>query len=214
MDSLDALNADLVRHPSPAAFSAYGASAQYSNADALVISTLSDDAGANDVDFRPSYKALSLTAQEILNKLNEMLKGRLPDGIESLTPEEVTPDATAERIVTGIAAMYDGFVKSNPDLAPEEALDRFLAAARSGVDQGYSDAYEILDGLGAFQFDGVEDGISQTKSLIEEKLAAFEKTKRDAITGAANVTSSTAASVRDEVLSGAGSIVRSINTVA
>jgi Domain of unknown function (DUF5610) len=214
MESLEALNADVVRQPSPAPFSSYAASAQFSNSDALVISTLSDDAGANDVDFRPSFKALSLTAQEILSKLNEMLQGRLPDGIESLDPAEVTPDATAERIVSGIVAMYDGYVKSNPDLLPEEALTRFMAAARKGVDEGYSDAYEILDGLGAFQFDGVESGISQTKGFIEEKLAAFEQIKRDEITGAATVTSTSSSSVRDEVLASSGSVVRSVNTVA
>jgi Domain of unknown function (DUF5610) len=120
----------------------------------------------------------AMTAKEIVAKLNEQLKDKLPEGIESLSAEDVTSDATAERIVTGITALFEGYAKSNPELDPEEILTRFLDAARSGVTQGYDDAFEILEGLGAFEIDGVRDGVEKTRSLIEEKLLAFEDKKR------------------------------------
>jgi hypothetical protein len=152
------------------------------SADGLIIQQLavSTAADAAEVNLTVSdlYKGLSVSVREILAQLNKMLEGKLPNGIEGIKPEDATPERTADTIVRGIAAMFDGYSKSNPELDPEELVSRFFASARRGVEAGYSSAFSTLQDLGAFGFEGVQSGVEETKSLIEEKLKSFEAAKR------------------------------------
>ena len=126
-------------------------------------------------------RALSLSADEILARINEELKGVLPEGVESLSPAEATPEATADRVVNSIMGLYEAFAKSRPELTDEERVNAFFEQARKGVEEGYRDAYELLKGLGAFEFEGVEDGVVKTKELIHDGLAAGEAKLREAL---------------------------------
>ncbi|MBX7143080.1 MAG: DUF5610 domain-containing protein [Oligoflexia bacterium] len=179
-------------------------------ADVLIIkasfSVESDQVSAG-IDDLP--KALSLSADEIVQKLNEMLKDSLPEGIESLKPEDTTPEATADRIVSQSTALFDAYAKQNPNLDSEELLNSFMDQVRKGIDQGYDEAFQILDGLGAFQFDGVKEGIEKTKALIEDKLKAFEAFKREElglppISDQQDVSKQVAQQVSPQVLASAG----------
>ncbi len=128
--------------------------------------------------FQELYQSLSLTAKEIVDKINEQLKTVLPDGVQSLTPEQVTPEATADRIVSGVTAFFDIYAKQNKNLQGSELVDSFIAEVTRGVNTGYGDAVKILEGVGAFKVDGVKDGIEKTRTLIDEKLAAFGELKK------------------------------------
>lgn len=151
------------------------------------------------------FKGLSITADEIIEKLNELLKTALPNGVQSLKPEEVTPEATATKIVNGVTAFFDNFAERNPELEGEELINAFMKEVRSGVQQGYDDAFQTLEGLGAFGFEGVKEGVQQTKVLIEEKLAAFEKAKRQEMgLDSGDVASEVKADVSSQLLSQAG----------
>lgn len=132
-----------------------------------------------DVSFQDLYKALSLSAKQIVDKINALLGNKLPDGVQSLKPEDVTPEATAERIVKGSTAFFDIFAKQNPNLSGEELLNRFMDTIRGGIAQGYGEAFRILEGLGAFEYEGVKKGVEETKRLIDEKLAAYETSMRE-----------------------------------
>jgi hypothetical protein len=122
--------------------------------------------------------SFAISAKEILAAINKELGEKYTLDPETVDQADYTPEKTADRIVAGVTAFYSGYRKSNPELSDEEALDRFMKAARSGVDKGYGQAYDILKGLGAFEVEGVEEGIAKTKSLIEEKFLAFEETIR------------------------------------
>ena len=171
---------------SPANYSANRAEFTYEadsikyNKDSLVIQHMqvSYQTDSVEIGFGDLYKGLTISAQQIVDKLNEMLKAELPNGLQSLKPEDVTPEATASRIVSGTTAMFDAFAKKHPELEGEELLTGFMDTIRGGIQQGYDDAYGILKGLGAFEFEGVEDGIKKTMQLVEEKLKAFEEMKR------------------------------------
>ncbi len=168
----------------PSLSSTYSISSTDLSGDALVIeATLGaasneDAADTSGISFADLYKGLSVTGQKLIDKLNEILKEKLPDGLQSLKPEEVTSEATAENIVRGATSFFSQYAKQNPNLSDEELLTNFMKEVRSGVESGYSDAYQTLEGLGAFEFDGVKDGIEETKVLIETKLQAFEAAKR------------------------------------
>lgn len=131
------------------------------------------------LNFKDRSKGLSITVREIIKKLNELLKTSLPAGIESLSPQDTTPDATATRIVQGVTAFFSVYAKQNPRLSGQELLDSFMKTIKSGVQQGYDDAYKILEGLGAFEFDGVRAGVEETKVLIESKLDSFYQMKKE-----------------------------------
>jgi hypothetical protein len=134
--------------------------------DALVIDLISKK--------DPKSFALNLTGQEIVDKLNEILKDKLPEGIEGLDPSEVTPEKTANRIADGAIALFPVYKAQNPNLSEEELLDGFMKTIRGGIKQGYEEATVILEGLGAFNFEGVKEGIEKTMKLVEEKLQRFQ----------------------------------------
>lgn len=127
-----------------------------------------------DLSFDQLYKNLSITAKKVIDKLNELLKNELPDGIQSLNPEDHTAEKTADRIVSQVTGLFGAFSKQNPNLEPAELLSSFMEQVRSGVQKGYDEAFDILEGLGAFSFDDVKSGVEQTKVLIEQKLIQFE----------------------------------------
>lgn len=188
------------------------------DADSLVLSALDDgsssgDAASVSLDFGSIYKSLSVGTKELIDKINAALGNSLPGGVQSLKPEDVTPDATATKIVQGIAGLFDTFAKQNPDLSAEDLLSKFMEQARKGVEQGFGDAVSTLDNLGAFQFDGVRGGIDQTKQLIEEKLKAFEAQKRKELgldPAAGDVSTQTAQTTKSSVLAQSGGGILSL----
>jgi hypothetical protein len=159
----------------------YQSSDNYQTSDpsgkALIVEkTLGLDASFYSKQSDPSSnisKALTLSAQQIVAKLNELIKDKYPQGIENLKPQDVSSEATADRVVSGITALFDAFSKQNKDLSPEELVSKFAAEAKKGVDQGYGEAKDILEGLGAFEFEGVESSIEKTRELILQKLDRF-----------------------------------------
>jgi len=192
--------------------------ASYS-ADILVIhasfqsSSSSNSNGSDQVNvgIDDLSKALSVKADKIISKLNELLKDKLPDGIQSLKPEDTTPEATSDRIVQGATAFFDLFAKQNPDLSGEDLLKKFMDTIRSGIQSGYDDATKTLQDLGAFDFDGVKAGIEKTKDLIEKKLQAFETQKRKDLGLDPQLAQDVAATTNTELLKQAGG---SIHVVA
>lgn len=152
-----------------------------SKRDAEAIASIANPeprADSSSVNFQDLYKSLTITAKEIVDKINEKLSASLPDGVQSLKPEDVTPEATADRIVKGVVGLYSIYAKQNKGLEGEDLLISFIDTVKSGIDAGYSDAIGILENLGAFQYDGVREGLAKTRSLIDEKLAKFETEKR------------------------------------
>lgn len=168
-----------------------------------------------EINFEDLYKSLSVTGQKIIDKLNELLKKDLPDGIQSLSPEETSAQATADRIVQGSTAFFDIFAKQNPNLEGEELLNKFMETIKGGIKQGYDDAVGILEDLGAFEFSGVKESIEETKNLIEAGLQKFESLKRQELGLEPLVKDQVSASVGTEILKQAGSkISPSINLSA
>lgn len=148
-----------------------------SGVDAAIIQNLSaNNSDSVNLNFQDLYKSLSIEAQEILNAINKELGSA--NGVHTLKPEESTPEATAERIVSGVTGLFSAYQTSNNKLDDEEVLEGFMKAVRRGVKQGYDEAFKILDGLGAFQYDGVQSGVEKTLELVNQKLDNFEKTMR------------------------------------
>ena len=123
-----------------------------------------------DVGMQEVYKSLTMLADEVLAKLEEILAEDLPDGIRNLKPENHTPEATADRIITGVSALFPVYAAQNPQLEGEELVDSFMKTIRGGIEDGYKQAENILGDIGAYEIEGVESGIEETKKIVEEKL--------------------------------------------
>lgn len=195
--------------------SQYSAQIQFSKDSLVIESTLvSVQKDSAEFDFSEVGKSLSIKAQKIIEKLNELLKAKIPDGIQSLKPEDNTPEITAENIVRGATAFFDVFAKQNSNLSGEDLLNKFMETIRSGVEQGYGEAYGILEGLGAFDIEGVRDGVEETKRLIEQKLAKYEELKREELglppkdTAPQQLAQKTASSTELDLLAQAGASLR------
>jgi len=147
-----------------------------------------------NINMKEVYKSLTVLGREVVRKLDEILGDQLPGGIASLKPEEHTPEATADRIVSGVTSLLGVYAKQNPELEGEELIASFMSTVRGGVEEGYAQAASILGDIGAFEIDGVESGIGRTMELVEEKLQAFEEQflKENSIDAEENVETSEA----------------------
>ena len=119
------------------------------------------------------YKSLTILGDKIVSKLNELMKKELPEGIQSLKPEDQTAEKTADRIVSGVVGLLPAFAAQNKNLEGEELISKFMEVVKGGIKEGYEDAIKILEGLGAMEFGGVQSGIEETMKLVGEKLDAF-----------------------------------------
>lgn len=173
--------------------------------DALVVSTsLTNQVPESDLvnlDFNQLYKSLTITSRQIIDKLNELLKSKLPDGLQSLKAEDLTPESSADKVITGIGAMFTAFAKQNGTLDSEELVAKFISEAKKGVEQGYDDAQKTLESLGALKIDGVGESISRTKDLILEKLEKLAESKLEELT---SVSSQSAKATKDLILQQGG----------
>jgi hypothetical protein len=159
------------------------------------------------VGYGNSGKAVGLTARQIVDKINELIAPAAQKYGWKTAPEVPSPEEAAERIVTHVAGLYQVYKDQHPELDDEEMLERFMAAVRKGVETGYGDAVKILDGFGAFGFDGVQDRVTLTKSLIDDKINAFETQKREDL-GLTNATSAeTTSAVSSTLLGQSGAVL-------
>ena len=119
---------------------------------------------------------LALVLRTAIEKLNELLTPELgPGAIQSAVDSglDVSPEATAERIVNLSTAFFSAFREQHANESDEEALAGFLTTIREGIDRGFSEAREILDGLQVLSGD-IAANIDSTYDLVQEKLLAFE----------------------------------------
>ena len=85
---------------------------------------------------------------------------------------DVSPEATAERIVQGATAFYGAFKEQNPELSDEESLTQFMEVIGRGIDKGFEDAREILGGLNVLEGD-IATNIDKTYEHVQAGLLRF-----------------------------------------
>lgn len=124
-------------------------------------------------------KPLALTLRAIIDELNTVLEPELgPNAIDAAVESglDMSPEATAERIVSLSTAFFPAFREANPDESEQEALVHFMDVIRGGIEQGFAEARDILQGLGVLE-GGIADNIDLTYDLVQEKLDAFQQNR-------------------------------------
>jgi len=120
---------------------------------------------------------LALLLRTAIEKLNDELAPDLgPNAIQSAIDSglDVSPEATAERIVSLSTAFYSAFREQHANETDEEVLAGFLTTISEGIDRGFAEAREILDGLQVLE-DDIATNIDRTYELVQQMLGAFEE---------------------------------------
>ena len=137
--------------------------------DAAIVSTnLSLKTGDGD-------QSLNLVLKSAIEGINAELEPTLGTGAIQAAVDnglDVSPEATAERIVSLSTAFFPAYLDANPELDFDTALNQFTDVIRGGIDQGFAEAREILDGLQVLNGD-IASNIDATYELVQDKLAAF-----------------------------------------
>lgn len=85
---------------------------------------------------------------------------------------DVSPQATADRIVSMSTAFFGKYMEMHPEKSQETALSDFIKIIGDGINQGFSDARKILDGLSVLNGD-IAANVDKTYELVQSGLKAF-----------------------------------------
>lgn len=119
--------------------------------------------------------SLGLLYKSAIEHLNEMLAPEFGDNsIQRAydTGIDVSPEATAGRIVSLSTAFFSTYRDLHPDTDLETALDAFTKLIGSGIDRGFAEARDVLDGLGVLGGD-IAANIDKTYTLVQQGLKDF-----------------------------------------
>jgi len=92
---------------------------------------------------------------------------------------DVSPEATADRIVGFALGLKGVFARQNEDLSPEQMMSRFESEIRRGIGDGFGHARGVLQGLELLEGD-VEENVDATWDLVQQKLDGYFHPPADA----------------------------------
>ncbi len=129
------------------------------------------------VSLNSSNEPLSLVLKTALTGINEALKDQFGDNaIENAVSQDNTPEGTASRIVSLSTAFYDAFKQQNPGEDEEVLLNKFIDTLKKGVDQGFGEARDVLDGLKVLGGE-VASNIDKTYELVQKGFEDFKASR-------------------------------------
>lgn len=134
-----------------------------------ILSAAADNSAANN--------PMQLLYKTAIEEINKQLASEGEENTIQATYEsaiDVSPEATAERIVQNSTAFYQAFKEQNSELSDEESLNEFLSVINSGINKGFDDAKGILESLSVLDGD-IESNIEQTYDFVQKGLITFKE---------------------------------------
>lgn len=122
-----------------------------------------------------SDNPMSLVLKTALQGINDALKA---SGVEATVEEtyasgiDFSPEATAERIVSFSTQMFGSYKEQHPEMGDDEALTSFVDIIKGGIDQGFGEAKDILEGLKVLEGE-VATNIDKTYEFVQVGLQSF-----------------------------------------
>lgn len=126
-----------------------------------------------EVSISSKNEPMQLLLKSVVTKLNELLKGQLGDNaIQNAVSQDNTPEGTAGRIASLSTAFFEAFKAKHPGEDQTKLVDHFLETIKKGIDQGFKEARDILQGLDVLKGD-IASNIDKTYELVQKKLDDF-----------------------------------------
>lgn len=128
------------------------------------------------VAFGVDSKPLTLAYQAAIDRINEAVAPYLGEdaiarGYESGI--DVSPVATAERIVSKSTGLFSRYADQHADGDRQATVMKFVDIIRGGIEQGFKEARDILSSLGVLEGD-IETNVDQTLELTIQGLDDFQ----------------------------------------
>jgi hypothetical protein len=148
---------------------------------------------SQQLSLQSGNEPLALLYTAAIDAINERLAPALGDNALQRGIDQglnISPEATAGRIVSLTTAMFGRYQDSNPELAFDAQVNRFVEIIAGGIEQGFSEARDILDGLGVLDgINGANIGanIDRTFDLVQQGLKAFADRQLGIETGTGEV---------------------------
>lgn len=121
-------------------------------------------------------RPLALLMSSILDKINQYLAPEMGDNAIQNAYDagiDISPEATADRIVSLSTGFFEAFKQQHEDEDESEVLQKFMDTIGKGIEQGFTEAREILDSLGALEGD-IASNIDKTYDLVQQGLTNFK----------------------------------------
>lgn len=116
---------------------------------------------------------LALVYKSAITSINEQLEADFgPDAIQNALGQDNSPEATAGRIVSLSTAFFSAFQQQHSGLEGDEALNRFMETIKGGIEKGFKEARDILQGLQVLNGD-IAANVDKTYELVQKGLDDF-----------------------------------------
>jgi hypothetical protein len=139
-----------------------------------------------EVSLKTGNQSLTLLYKAALDGINAELKAEFGDDALQKAYDEgidISPEATADRIVKFGTAFFEQYRANHSELSDEEAMGQFVQLIGGGIDKGFSEAKDILKGLQVLDGD-IASNIDKTYELVQAGLKAFaENYKKTPVSG-------------------------------
>lgn len=120
---------------------------------------------------------LSIGAEMLQSAIGKQIEAMFEEhgiSLEDHVGQDMSVDATAERIVDFATGFYAVWKEQNPDADDADSLDEFEATIRGAIDQGYGEAIGILKGMESISegvFGTAEQTYDRIRELLDERFA-------------------------------------------
>lgn len=128
-----------------------------------------------EVSISSGNNSMSLLFKSAIENINQVLAPELGNNaIQNAASSgmDFSPQATADRIVSASTAFFGQYAKNHPEKDQQTALNDFIKLIGGGVDKGFADARQVLDGLKVLQGD-IASNIDKTYELIQSGFKSF-----------------------------------------
>lgn len=127
-----------------------------------------------EVSISSKNEPLTLLLKSAINGINDLLAPTFgQDAIQNAASQDNSAGGTAGRIVSLSTGFYDSFKKQHLGESDADVLKQFMSTIRSGFEQGYKEASDILQGMGVLKGD-IASEIEKTYALVQQGYADFE----------------------------------------
>ena len=149
-----------------------------------------------EVSINTQNEPLALLLQAAITGINDILKPEFGDNaIQNAASEDNTAEGTSGRIVSLSTGLYELFKQQHTGEDEAAVLKNFMETIRSGFEQGYKEASDILQGMNVLNGD-VASGISKTYELVQKGYTDFEAAQSSRISGASTPPATTESSTK------------------
>lgn len=128
-----------------------------------------------DVNVSAGNDSLALLYKTAIEGINGALKAEFGDNaIQSASDSglDISPQATADRIVSMSTAFFSQYHQQHADMSEEEAAKSFAEIIAGGIEKGFAEARDVLEGLKVLEGD-IASNIDTTFDLVQDGLKSF-----------------------------------------